>query len=865
MEILFSILNALASLVTIFGFLRKKEEPPVSPFEVFAINDLPKRLSSPLKNLPSRIDRDSPIRYEAPLQIISGTSGVGKTRAAIDIVYKLAETTQATTVYLARGYVNSSIRLPEKGPRRKIVVIIDDYDRGCGGASSSSYEERQAAYSEALDNLSKLYRLVDSKVEICGFIVTVNSDRLPMTPEDVRVVLPAFEFCKLRPVSVAEHNEFLKSLTSMLGISFDMNADGILGKACDGRFDTIAIFLSRISRGMIVKKQEAEQYIQVQKSVWKLFRQHLSKEQQLAYDCIKTLRDFDIPARIEYIYKMMQRESLSKMDASQIRNVLTSIWDVQEDRVIVYDGQFEPASPKADSTELIVQACLTAGNILRYKKRYLYQFEMKSLAKTLLKMQQDRLALKFLRKLVSWYPRDRYFTYLLADAYLKRGRYLQATWHLFRIFRKPDLMEIYSGKWIEIRAHLLLAHVYQSMGMYELRHDWNWYKRIEQEFRLAVLLADLDIPDIGASGFELVASSEKELTNLEDSKKPLEEHIHELGYDVPAGESSNLKSLRAIVHHTYSAYLISQFHQEHRAIQHEVIVTQILPDYGEAYLNCAQACLKLGDSQRAVTFLNQAASASPQYLNQAVYSFMVSSYRYQAYADLGQIETAKKYYSECRELTKVEPLSSDEKLKSGLAQLEQDNDYWNRYARLASRREKQFGDIVTYRLLNEGIEIILPTDWKIAGENCSENDEGSWMITAFASPLLWDDKTRTPSDATVTLTYTTEAKHLAQDVQAFGLWRLKGHEAAAKKLNSTCSYKLELGPVNLGNATFSQWLFNIHAQWPKTGRVIGFALPQARVLLDLMWEDCGSATFSPIMESIATAFKSQEIFSSIPP
>lgn len=125
-------------------------------------------------------------------------------------------------------------------------------------------------------------------------------------------------------------------------------------------------------------------------------------------------------------------------------------------------------------------ACLTAGHVLRRRKRYLYQLEMKALAETLLKIIQDKQALLLLHKLASWYPRDRYFAYLLAGVYSKRRKYLRAIWHLYRIFGKPDVMVVYSGKWIEIRAHLLLAHIYQSMGLFKLHHDWSWHKRIEQ-------------------------------------------------------------------------------------------------------------------------------------------------------------------------------------------------------------------------------------------------------------------------------------------------------------------------------------------------------------------------------------------------
>jgi tetratricopeptide (TPR) repeat protein len=860
MEVILTILNALASLLTILGFMRRREEVLSSPFEILNIGELPQRLSSPLKSLPPRIGRDPPLRYDIPFQVIYGTSGVGKTRTAIDIASTLANTVQAATVYLARGYVDAAARLPDKGPRRKVIVLIDDYDYGYINTASSLFEERQAAYSGALENLSELYRAVDSKVEICGFIVTINSNRLPLVQKDVKRVLPAFEFRKLHPVSVTEHKEFLKSLASMLEISFDVNATGIIEKAGDGRFDTVAIFLSSIPKGTIVEKQKAEEYLQVQKSVWEIFRQHLSAQQLYVYNCIKILRDFGVPARTEYIYQMVKGQFLREMNTSQIRNVLTSLWDVYEDQAMVYDGQFEPAYPNKDSAETVVKACISAGRVLRKKKRYFFQLEMKTLIDTLINMSLDKLATRLLRKLNGWYPRDRYFAYLLADAYAKRGRYLRAMWHLYRIFRRPDVMAVYSGKWIEIRAHLLLARIYKSMGMYKLRHDWNWHKRIEHEFNMAASLADLDIPDTGLNGFEYVGSSGKEISPESDPKKPLEEHLHELGYNVPEGKSLNTKHLRAIVHHSYSVYLLSQFHQEHRAIHHELIVTQILPDYGEAYLNCAKACLQLGDSQRAVTFLSQAASASPQYLNQATYSFMVSSYRYQAYADLGQIEMARKYFAECQKLTLYEPLSADEKLKAGLAQIEKDRNYWDRHARLASLREKRFADALVYHLLYEDIEIVLPSDWKVGGENCSNRGQDDWLLAGFASPLTWDTKTKTPADATVMLHYTMEREHILKDARAYGLWYLERQAAAAKKMKTRYSWELEMGPLNLGNAICYQWFFKIHNQWPKTGRVMAFALPQARVLLHLMWEDCGSATFSPIMESIGTAFRNQEVF-----
>jgi tetratricopeptide (TPR) repeat protein len=837
---------------------RKAAGPSSSPFEVLTVNDLPASLASPIRNLPPRIDRSPPIRYDAPFQVIVGGSGVGKTRAAIDIVSTLAETAQASTVYLARGYIDALAPLPEKGPRRKVIVLIDDYDYGCLAAASTSFEERQSAYSQALENLRRLHATVDSKVELCGFIVTVNSNRMPLLSGDAHVIVPAFKFQELPPVSDREHKEFLKSLSVALGISYSEDAYQTLQNACDGRFDTIATFLSSMPKGTTVGTKEAEKYLQVQRSIWEIFRQHLSQEQRLVYDSVKALKDFGLPPRIEYLHQML-REQLNTTNMSSIHDVLSSLWYVRDDQAIVYDNQFGPAVHEIHSAEVLVKGCIAAGQRLQREKRYAFQQDMKIFAHTLIEMSENKLALTLLRKLNHWYPRDRYFAYMLARVYTHRKQYLHAILPLYRVFRKPDILVIYSGKWIEVQAHLLLAHIYQRMGLHQWR-DWNIHKRIEQEFNIAASLADLEVPDLGADGFEYIGSLGSETSPHIEGKKILQETLQELGYNIPPGLSLNAKRLRAIVHHSYATYLLNQPHQEYLAIHHETTVTEILPDFGDAYLYCAKACLQLGDSQRALTFLNQAASATPQYMEQTTYSFMISSYRYQAYADLGQIEVARKYFSECQELCRYEPLCADEQLKAGLVRLAKDVYYWDRHARLAALREKLFGSSLIYRLLIEKVEIVLPADWKIAEETCSKSGQSDFLMAMFSSPLTWDDKTKTPSDASVTLFYSREKEHLVKDVQEFGLWWLHNQEAVARKRRVKCFWSMETETQNLGNATFCQWVFKLSGTWPKTGKLMAFALPQARVFLHLMWEDCGSATFRPIMESIGKSFRNQEVF-----
>ena len=351
-----------------------------------------------------------------------------------------------------------------------------------------------------------------------------------------------------------------------------MKRRDILATASDGRFDIIATFLAGFRAGTVIAKPDMERYWQVRHTIWEIFTSALSEDQRAVYDQAKLLRDFRLPVRGGYVTALMHTYGQMQTQ-TEVLNLLRSIWPIDGDEAIPYEGQFGP--PQVDESRAIrvARAMLTMGD-LRLSDRYAFQNEMKAFGSILVGMGRSKEGLRFFRQLRRWYPHDWYFAYLLAEADRAAGHKLRAVMALFQILRRWDARSIYSGKWIEIQCHLLLAQLYQDLGKSRER-DWSYHQRLEHEFVVAAGLADLDMPDLGPGDFETEYASHPETVG--EFEKRLELEHKELGYEVPSFLSVDAKRSRAIVHHRYSDYLLGQIHREFDVIKHESIAFQLLP------------------------------------------------------------------------------------------------------------------------------------------------------------------------------------------------------------------------------------------------------------------------------------------------
>ncbi|HBG77631.1 MAG TPA: hypothetical protein DDW84_02110 [Phycisphaerales bacterium] len=841
LNLLFNLFGAFTSVLKVIDYFRRHHNQSESPFVVVPIEELISNLSSPLNVTPELIKRDLQEDATPGIHIFLGTSGVGKTREAAEFVNRLSNVSGAKVVYLAKGYINSTVPLPKQKDVKRVIVMIDDYDWGFAQASSDLFIDREAARLDALVNLRNLYDQLKTQLDLHAFVVTINQHRLPVSSSDINKILPECKLTEMSLVTPEEFSKFTLVAAKSLDVQVADEALNLLVKLCDGRFDSVATFLASFNKGHEIQKTEITKFSDNLKSVWQLFKDKLSDDQKNVYDKIKILKDFKLAPRIEYVTELLQL-NCQYLKEKEVRRVIASIWPVTNSKALVYDGQFGPSELTLDLAKQVISAVLKSAH-LRYKDRYAFQEETKKFASMLTEIPPTKIHLHMLCKLCKWYPRDRYFAYLLALAYKSHGKYIRGILTIYRILNQRDVREIIFGNWIGIKLHLLLADLYQCVDRKSKRY-WKRYKHIEKEFERAASLADPDFPDFSCKDYgELkhldgTPASDEEKCHLENEHK-------ELGFDIPPALSVDRKSLRAMVHHKYAEYLLGEFHREYDSLKHEEIVTKLLPEYGDAYLTCARAYLKIGNSQRALAFVEQAGLVSPQDMDSVSYDFWVAQMKWASFYDMGDMSNAKKWFNKCDELSQKEPLCQSKALRNNIEEYRRDFDIGGYIEQLALLRQKEFGEKLTYRMPSFNIELFFPGDWKINNEEFS----GDFLNVIFAPTATWDETAQCPYDASVHVMYSTLQGKMSGGIEAAGAEMLK----STKKFGKIESTLIE-GPKIINEITYSIWEFKFAGSWPKEGFLITFVSPTYRILMHAMYQTCGKHIFKPILTDVIETF-----------
>lgn len=839
-----NVLQLLSSLLAVIGFIKGRKKITDSPFTVFPIDNIFNELSAPLNDTPDYYQRGFHINLDSNIYVFSGTSGVGKTREAAELAKQYSDAVGNITIYLANGFVDHTTPLPLKANKKRIVLLIDDYDLGFIPADSSSFIERQAAHREALSNLDNIYKKFKKKLDLIAMIVTINTHRLPINPKDVPRLI---NDCSLIEVPLITNDEFeaiTKITAKSLSISINQNIIEKLKKYNNGRIDTLSIFLSSVPKNTQLGEDDVIKLRDNCETIWKLFVDQLSQDQKTIYKYIKLLNDFNLIPRIEYIQAAI-RSDASYYTKNEIQEISSTIWTVSNSVVITYSGQFPEPSPSIKFAPLIIKAALKSGKLRRSKLRYRFQKEMKVFCSTLLNVQNIPKHGNLLKKLCKWYPHDRYFSYLLASFYRSQRKYIRAILVLYRKLNRFDPRILISGKWIEVHLHVLLAELYRDINLNKNRNYKNQVK-IEREYNIAIDLLTLGIKE------DIAAKDYKFDTNLPQSlKEQLNKEHSELGLDIPSTISINVKSLLAMVHHKYSAFLLHEVHREYDALRHENYVTELIPEHGESFLACATAYLKIGNSQQALICAEKAERSSETYLDRISYDYLVESNKWKALEDLGNIESAKCHFSNCQELIKKEPLRKSEEFKRESIQISSSPEYWNLKERIADFRVKEFGSSLKYSVPAINMDIELPNDWKIERDHFDLNSHIKLFCAIFSSQANWDVTTGKPMDATVDMSYSTRKEDLSMDIKSFATLPLN-------HLSELTNAKLTLleihEPTKIENIVYNSWAYHIPGNWPKCGVVFAFELPNSKVRLGLMCAEIGKKYYKSLFVNAVEHF-----------
>ena len=321
------------------------------------------------------------------------------------------------------GYVDPSAPIPSSEGTRRLIVFIDDYDWGFAAAASASFLDRQAAYVDAMVQLRRLYNRIVAIRDVHGMVVTVNNHRLPLSKDTIIGLLPGFRVYEVPPITPEEFGQFAISAANGLGIHLPSATIDRLMASCDGRLDSVSTFLQTFASGATVGEEDADRFAQFRRTAWQLFETNLSNEQH-SVSADETAAHLGLPPHVDYLVPLSRWRTRSGA-VRNIEGVVASIWPMNNGQPMVYDGQFGPPATDRDSADRVVEV-VTAAAGKRRRKRYVFQEEMRCLGFHLGTLSPQASDIRLMKRLTKWYPRDRFFAYLLASAYAKEGQYLRA-------------------------------------------------------------------------------------------------------------------------------------------------------------------------------------------------------------------------------------------------------------------------------------------------------------------------------------------------------------------------------------------------------------------------------------------------------
>ncbi|MDZ4186688.1 MAG: hypothetical protein U1D25_01085 [Hydrogenophaga sp.] len=824
----------------------EKIDDSFSPFEVIELNKLSsagllRPMDFEIQKLQSVVRKPTSDRF----QIICGGPGVGKTRHAIECIELIAKEYRADIIYVARRYVDEFSAIPKKGSIRKVIVVIDDYDQGYAPSTGNDFMERYSAGGASIANLIALKTKLCKELEVLGMVVTINNHRLPLDGAIARLSECDFSIVDLDELNQTEFSNALSELSSNFNIEMDESIIQTIRSGFDGRLDTLSAFVHEF-KGQKVSSENAENFLSKNGIIWEAYRESLSMQQRDVYDIARLLWNSKLNPKIEYFFEM------ALMPRSLVESIIKSNWPIHNGVVILYDSQFRGSAIGDLELDLVVTAILRGFKSLAKFDRQGFQNDLKCLGQILIERKQLHQALRLLRCAISMFPKDRYFAYLNADAHKQLGGRLHiflAILSLYRIFRnRKDFWLIFaSGKWIEVRARVLLAEIYQDPLIFNEK-NFDVRTKIQREYSFALTMVENASKDADIGSYRKLKMDASGVP-LEDrdggyvydeseiNSKEMHHYLSELGLIRSDTSRFDYDGLQAFVYHSMAKYASRCTNSEHLTLKYESLVAQIVPEFGEALLSCADACLSMGNEREAIRYLDMTENCGPKYQPEEVFRLRVAITRSLAYADLGTSDESLIRFNSI----KIQAANAS------IIQIELDK-RWDQAKQLNELRDKNFSTSLLYYVKRIKFRIEVPAGWKVSNEFC-KLDHDEYFFAGLSSPTEWSPQSRQPGDASVSISYQAYPQYaprtsVAQYVNDF-FENIKAKDPADW---------FSLSEVKCANGRYFSYGFSTKSVWPKSGCLQIMDHDQARVVFITMCQKNVSVQFAELFDRLRKHF-----------
>jgi hypothetical protein len=787
--------------------------------------------STPFKSLPNWIERKVQNEVATGLNIIIGGPGTGKTRQGLEFVNSICDKYKIDKVYYLSGYISQYYKLSLTGNIKKVVILIDDFDAQKINIGSLASNDNPLQSQNVISNLKEIFNNLNQGIELISLVATVNTQRISVSKNEINKIDSNINVCELEPVSIHEFCLFIDNIIAQFQINI---TDGNLTKLkqyCDGRFSTISTFLAPYVNSTIGEKEliEFETY---RTDIWQLFKNRLTAQQLLIYNAINLFLDFNLKPRLQYLYEIL-KDQLPQISRKQLNRISNNLWRTNNSEVIVFKSQFTQIIRNEEDAKKVVEVVMRTGSSLSRTSRYEYQEEVKKLLSIKEVHNVPDSYINLVNKMRRWFPHDRFIALLKASHLKGQKKYLQAIFILYKTFHQKSVLAIYSGKWVEVRLHLLLAEIYYYIK--PSRQDWKAYIKVENEYIFCERLANIGIDDHGAEDFEIIYGDQKK------GKESFSNYISELGYKFPYDKYGEIQQLKEIVHLHYCRYLDKVKNRDFDKLFHLDVLISLNPTNADYYLYSASTCISIGDSTKALSYLDNAKKYKSVSIGEKLIKFSVDYEYYRAYADLGQETKAKMFLKNCIE---YQQNGGESNITFDLNQYFNNEFYWKNFEYVNRLRKKEFVKFqLTYFLNKIDINLKFPFKWRIQKETSRELEGNIILTSIFLSPVLWKENIEIPYNSSILIylgdgnilrrTFINpQIKNTPLKVEAYNIEQLFNQRQISNEV------------------VYSKWNFNISALWPKKGYKLLFEFNEIALLIEFMTENVSEGEFYPIFDEM---------------
>jgi tetratricopeptide (TPR) repeat protein len=371
-----------------FNQRQHKEERPF-PYEIMSATELaenPGFLLAPSGKLEEYVERKAvkdqlgpDLLPDSRRVLISGPSGIGKTREAIEIIQRL-NSYKRRNVYSSTRSIEIPTGLPPGSPYRNLVLFIDDVE-----IPRHKKEEDELWARRLQETIDAFAKFAGEEIDVILTAKTKEYEILSRKLSDFGV-LDEFEFIELKEMSSLEKKSYIRNLAVVL--KFDPLDEPIVTSLANASTESLAQLYDKFSRygKNRIDEEDVEDFRAGLKIDWKReIYPTLTPDEQSIFKALSKLEQFSIPIFSPVVielctflkdkggFKIFARRRFSRA----VQNLVVKKWlKVMADKIYCHESRLflkdSDAPNLTDDLQFIMHFIDSLSKRRKYKRNLYY-------------------------------------------------------------------------------------------------------------------------------------------------------------------------------------------------------------------------------------------------------------------------------------------------------------------------------------------------------------------------------------------------------------------------------------------------------------------------------------------------------------